>query len=213
MSTPLPKTILYAEDDVVTATAFKKRLEQEGFRVETASDGLEALKLLHTCKPDLLLLDLMLPKFTGEEVLKFVTSNPNIRDIPVIVLSTNSILTAENESVLERADNRLLKHDCSFPKLLAAIDHVFDEKQVAIRVARRTQIESADASEMDVDGNPVFEEIKSLQEHAQVVCAWTDRIQIAGKWLKLTEFLSEHLHLKVTHGVSPEGKQQFLHGK
>lgn len=210
----VPRTILYAEDDAVTATAFKKRLEREGFNVEIAADGLEALKLLHTCQPDLLLLDLMLPKFSGEEVLKFLSSNPSLGQIPVIILSTNSILTAENEALLERAEKRLMKHDCSFPKLLAAIEEVLDETQVVARAdAHRQNIERNFAAERGADGNLIFEEIKHLQEHPQVVCAWTDRINVAGKWLKLTEFLSQYLHLKVTHGVSPEGRQQFFNGK
>lgn len=209
-----PKTILYAEDDAVTATAFKKRLEREGFNVEIASDGLETLKLLHTCKPDLLLLDLMLPKFSGEEVLKFLVSNPSLGHIPVILLSTNSILTAANETLLDKAEKRLLKHDCTFQKLLAAIDEVLDESRVADRAgAHRQNIEKNFVADRDADGNLIFDEIKNLQGQPQVVCAWTDRINIAGKWLKLTEFLSQHLHLKVTHGVSPEGRQRFLNGK
>lgn len=208
------KTILYAEDDVVISTAFTKRLEQAGFKVKTATDGLEALKMLHTCKPDLLLLDLMLPKFTGEEVLKFVTSHPSLGQIPVIVLSTNSILTAANETLLEKAEKRLLKHDCSFPKLLAAIEDVLAEDKIAARAVNHSQQNgSSYNADMDADRNLILEEIKVLQGQSQVVCAWTDRINIAGKWLKLTEFLSDHLHLKVTHGVSPEGRQQFLSGK
>jgi CheY-like chemotaxis protein len=211
-----PKKILYAEDDVVTLTAYKRRLEQEGYEVQTAADGLEALKALHFYKPDLLLLDLMLPKFTGEEVLKFVTSHPSLGLTPVVVLSTNSILTAANEALLEKAGKRILKHECSFPKLIAAIEELLDDEKVAARAAARSQlrgVEEYQATGLDAAGNPIFEEIKDMQARAQVVCAWTDRINIEGKWLKLTEFLSEHLHMKITHGVSPEGRQQFLSGK
>ena len=58
-----PKTILYAEDDEVTLYAYASRLEQAGYIVQTAVDGLEAIKCLHHFPPDLMLLDLMLPKF------------------------------------------------------------------------------------------------------------------------------------------------------
>ena len=208
------KTILYAEDDAVTLAAYKRRLEKAGYHVNTASDGLEALKSLHENTPDLLLLDLMLPKFTGEDVLKFVTSHPALGQIPVIVLSTNSILTAENEGLLEKAEKHFLKHDCSFPKLLSAVEELLTEERQAARAAAREQKFAGSQNRGLVpDIHPVIEEIKEMQDRAQVVCAWTDRINIEGKWLKLTEFLSERLHLKVTHGVSPEGMRQFLGGK
>jgi CheY-like chemotaxis protein len=208
------KTILYAEDDAVTLTAYKQRLEKAGYRVNTASDGLEALKSLHEDTPDLLLLDLMLPKFTGEDVLKFVTSHPSLGRVPVIVLSTNSILTAENEGLLEQAEKHFLKHDCSFPKLLKAVEQLLtEERQAARTAAHEKKFAGHQNGGLVPDIHPVIEEINELQDRAQVVCAWTDRINIEGKWMKLTEFLSERLHLKVTHGVSPEGMQQFLSGK
>lgn len=211
---PLPKKILYAEDDPVTATVFRWRLERAGFEVMMAPDGLEALKLLQTYQPDLLLLDLMLPKFSGEEVLKFVAAHPALGQIPVIVLSTNSILTAANEPLLDQAEKRLLKHDCNFSTLLAAIEQALSAEHVAARAAaRQARQDRQNAAAQDAEREQMLGEIKSLHEQAQVVCAWTDRIQISGKWLKLTEFLSDHLHLKVTHGVSPEGREQFLKEK
>lgn len=209
---PIKKTILYAEDDAVTSTAYKGRLEQAGYKVETAADGLEALKKLHNSPPDLLLLDLLLPKFTGEEVLKFVTVHPSLSRIPVILLSTNSILTAANETLLQRAERHFLKHNCPSPKLIEAIKEILaDEK-----VAARTRANHAEAEQDRKSGTSakdlLIDEIKDLQGRTQLVCAWTDRINIEGKWLKLTEFLSQHLHLNVTHGLSPEGMQQFLKG-
>lgn len=210
----LPKKILYAEDDPVTATVFRWRLERAGYEVMMAPDGLEAMKLLQTYQPDLLLLDLMLPKFSGEEVLKFVAGNSTLSQIPVIVLSTNSILTATNEPLLEKTEQRLLKHDCKFPTLFAAIEQALSEEQIAARAAaQQARQNSQDAAGLNTGHDQMLEEIKSLHEQSQVVCAWTDRIQISGKWLKLTEFLSDHLHLKVTHGVSPEGRELFLKEK
>ncbi len=47
-------------------------------------------------------------------------------------------------------------------------------------------------------------EARELTTNLQIVCAWTQRIQIEGKWMNLDEFLAHHLHLKVSHGMSPE---------
>ena len=53
------------------------------------------------------------------------------------------------------------------------------------------------------------EEIRKLQDHLQVVCSWTKRIEVDGKWVPIDEFLSKQLHLKFTHGISPEASRRF----
>lgn len=188
---------------MVTLTAYKNRLEQAGYIVQTAQDGLEALKQLNRCTPDLILLDLLLPKFTGEDVLKYLNSNPSLGKIPVVVLSTNSILTAANEALVEKADKHFLKHQCTFPDLLKSIEDIFSNLSNPA-AANDTPAEPAPAR------TEVIEEIEHLMEKTPVVCAWTDRIKIGNQWMTLSEFLSKRLHLQITHGVSPEGMQQFF---
>lgn len=116
-----PRTILFVEDDEVVLTAYRNRLQREGFRVEAAKDGLEAMKTLLTSAPDLVVLDLMLPKFNGEEVLKFIRADRSLKALPVIIFSTNSIIDAEQEPVLEGARRRLIKSTCTASMLVAAI--------------------------------------------------------------------------------------------
>jgi CheY-like chemotaxis protein len=116
-----PKTILFVEDDEVVLMAYRNRLQREGFRVESARDGLEAMKILLMSAPDLVILDLMLPKFNGEEVLKFIRAERRLKSLPVIIFSTNSIIDAEHEPVLEGASRRLIKSTCTASMLVSAI--------------------------------------------------------------------------------------------
>lgn len=118
------RTILYAEDDLVVLTVYRKRLEAAGFQVIAARDGLEAIKSLSIFVPDLVLLDLMMPKFSGEEVLQFIRDNPRMANVPVIILSTNSIRDLAQEHVLEKADKRLIKSRCTSETLLEAIQYL-----------------------------------------------------------------------------------------
>jgi len=53
------------------------------------------------------------------------------------------------------------------------------------------------------------EEIQKLQSQLQVVCAWTKRIRVEGKWMTFEEFLKNHLHFKLSHSISPEAVDQF----
>ena len=118
------RTILYAEDDLVVLTVYKKRLEAAGFQVIAARDGLEAIKSLSIFVPDLVLLDLMMPRFSGEEVLQFIRDNTRLASVPVIILSTNSIRDLAQEHILEKADKRLIKSRCTSETLLEAIQYL-----------------------------------------------------------------------------------------
>jgi len=126
-TTTKTKTILYVEDDPVVLTAYGHRLEKEGFSVVWAKDGLEAMKVMLQLVPDLVVLDLMLPKFDGTEVIKFMQANARLKSIPVIILATNSIVDANDESVLECASQRFIKDRCTFPMMLHAIRQLLGE--------------------------------------------------------------------------------------
>jgi K+-sensing histidine kinase KdpD len=61
------------------------------------------------------------------------------------------------------------------------------------------------------DVNRSTEEVRKLQGQLQVVCAWTKRINVEGRWVALDEFLTGILNAKITYGVSPEAMQEVLH--
>ncbi|MEK7610226.1 MAG: response regulator [Patescibacteria group bacterium] len=87
MITKPQPTIVLAEDDKFLSTAMGDKLAREGFRVVRALNGEEAVSQIKAEKPDLVLLDLIMPKKTGFEVLAEVKADPQTRDIPIIILS------------------------------------------------------------------------------------------------------------------------------
>jgi CheY-like chemotaxis protein len=119
------KTILYCEDDAVVRRVYKRRLEQAGFHVLCAEDGLEALKYLNQFVPDLVVLDLMMPKFSGEEVLKFICNDSRLHQIPLIILSSNSEVEEGYQQISGRADHYLTKYNCTPDKLSETIQKMF----------------------------------------------------------------------------------------
>lgn len=86
--------ILLVEDDLPMVKMYKTRLELEGFEVEWAGDGAEALVKVKSFKPDLVLLDLMIPKIGGMEVLEGLRKDLETRALAVIILSN---LSQEND--------------------------------------------------------------------------------------------------------------------
>jgi CheY-like chemotaxis protein len=85
-----PHTILLAEDDRFLRRAAEITLRQRGFNVLLAVDGEEALEMARTHRPDLLLLDLLMPRKTGMEVLAELRSDAATRDLRVLILSNSS---------------------------------------------------------------------------------------------------------------------------
>ena len=81
------KKLLLVEDDPFLSSLLKARLAKEGFVVNYASDGEEALELLRKEKPDLVLLDLILPKKSGFEVLEIMRDDPRLVKLPVMIVS------------------------------------------------------------------------------------------------------------------------------
>jgi two-component system alkaline phosphatase synthesis response regulator PhoP/two-component system response regulator VicR len=81
------KRILLAEDDRFLRRAAEAALKRAGFTVLAAADGEEALRMARAEKPDLVLLDLIMPKLQGFEVLKALKADPGTATIPVVVLS------------------------------------------------------------------------------------------------------------------------------
>lgn len=81
------KKILIVEDDIDIVTVIKIALTKEGYCVETAYDGIEALEKIQADKPSLILLDIMLPRLDGHSVNLKLKENETTKHIPVIVMT------------------------------------------------------------------------------------------------------------------------------
>lgn len=79
--------ILIVEDDRFLARAYQSKLANAGFRLGTAYDGEEAIAMLGQEKPDLMILDIIMPKKNGFEVLQEIQNHPEWKTIPVILLT------------------------------------------------------------------------------------------------------------------------------
>jgi chemosensory pili system protein ChpA (sensor histidine kinase/response regulator) len=84
------KTIMVVDDSVTVRKVTGRFLEREGFRVITAKDGVEALQLLQDHLPDVMLLDIEMPRMDGFEVAKNVRSSSRLKDLPIIMITSRT---------------------------------------------------------------------------------------------------------------------------
>ncbi|CCW34262.1 response regulator with CheY-like receiver domain and winged-helix DNA-binding domain [Chthonomonas calidirosea] len=86
----MPKKILAVDDERAIVRLVQINLERQGYQVVTAYDGKEALEKVASEKPDLVVLDVMMPYMDGFEVLQQLRKNPETRDLPVIMLTAKA---------------------------------------------------------------------------------------------------------------------------
>ncbi len=123
----MPKKILFIEDESALQKTLGEVLMQEGYQVVRAMDGEEGLRLAQTEKPDLILLDLVLPKLHGFEVLEKIKKGSDTKDIPVIVL-TNLESTSDVEKAVELgATTYLVKANYDLEDVLKKVKNALGE--------------------------------------------------------------------------------------
>jgi CheY-like chemotaxis protein len=122
------RTILLVDDDPLVLKMYQDGLGQLGAKVTTAVDGIAAIRALRGLKPDVVVLDLMMPKFSGADVLKFIRSEASLKALPVVVLSNSYMNELAAEATALGVQRALLKVRCSPSVLLQTIDNVIAGK-------------------------------------------------------------------------------------
>lgn len=103
------KIVMIVDDDLVLRQMYSERLKAEGYNILEAGSGQEALDVLKTNKPDVILLDVMMPKMNGIDVLKTIRAEESTKNIPVIVLTALLQQIEQIKSLLTERDSYLTK--------------------------------------------------------------------------------------------------------
>lgn len=115
------RKILLIEDDEFVIKPLKIVLKQEGFSLSVAGDGETAVEKLRNEQPDLILLDIVLPKMSGFDVLKEIRSDPKTKNIPVIILSNLAREGEVKRGLTEGANDYIIKTNFSLLNLVKKI--------------------------------------------------------------------------------------------
>ena len=123
--------ILIVDDEPGIIKIVRKQLELAGFAVATATDGVSGLAQARDTRPDLVILDLMLPKLNGHEVSAALKQDAHTRHIPILMLTASAIST-EQTSRQHGADGYLAK-PFALDELLARIRAMLDDSSAPSR--------------------------------------------------------------------------------
>lgn len=117
------KKILLVEDDTALASVYHARLELEGFDVKDVGDGENALSAAMQYKPDLILLDAMMPKISGFDVLDILRNTPETANIRIIMLTALSQPKDKERAVQLGVDDYLVKSQVVIGDVVERIRH------------------------------------------------------------------------------------------
>ncbi|MBN2006588.1 MAG: response regulator [Anaerolineae bacterium] len=199
--------VLIVDDTPVNLRLLSQILQQDGYKVRAVSDGAHALKSVASKRPDLILLDIMMPELDGYEVCRRLKADSQAREIPVIFISALNepldkvqafavggvdyiLKPFQSEEVLARVHTHIALHELqrqlqSANSLLIAQNQELQERNVALQAALST--------------------IQTLSGLIPI-CAWCgNKIQDEqGNWTKVDTYIEAHSEAIFTHGICPE---------
>src|SRR2546423_8869768 len=115
------KKILIVEDDQIVANIYRNKFSVDGFQVEIALDGQVGLELVRSFRPDAVILDLMLPKMTGVELMKKIRLEEDFQHLPVIVFSNTYLTNMVQEAWKAGATTCLSKANCTPKQVIEVV--------------------------------------------------------------------------------------------
>ena len=124
------KTVLIIEDEADAAELFAEMMRVSGFRVLKTSSSAPALSLVASEKPDLVILDIMMPEVSGLDILREMRQDPGLAGIPVVVVSAKS-MPADIKTGMEAGASTYLTKPVGFLELKEAVEQALGNQPTA----------------------------------------------------------------------------------
>ncbi len=115
------KSILIIEDEEILLNLLQNKLSQENYQVEIAKDGQEGLVKAKENKPDLILLDIVMPKMGGFEVMEEISQDKYLKDVPIIIISNSGQPVELDRAKKLGAKDWLIKTDFTAEEVMGKV--------------------------------------------------------------------------------------------
>lgn len=125
------KKIIIADDDKTLVSMYRDRLEHEGYVVFDCANGEELLKQVGAIKPDLIMLDLIMPRLNGYDTLLSLKSDPVTKDIPLVILTTLINDFNRGKAIDAGATEYLIKSEVTPKEVIATIRDILAKSEAS----------------------------------------------------------------------------------
>jgi two-component system, cell cycle response regulator DivK len=122
------KTVLIVEDNELNMKLFHDLLEAHGYEAVGTRNGIEALDLARTYRPDLILMDIQLPEVSGLEVTKWIKADPELHRIPVVAV-TAFAMNGDEERIRQGGCEAYLSKPISIAKFMETVRHFLSDRE------------------------------------------------------------------------------------
>lgn len=125
--TSTSKTVLIIEDEEDAAELFAEMMRVSGFRVLKTSNSAPAISIMTNERPDVIILDIMMPEISGLDILRLMHRNPELANIPAVVVSAKS-MPADIKNGMEAGASMYLTKPVGFLELREAVEHALGNR-------------------------------------------------------------------------------------
>ncbi len=128
----MAKRILVIDDDSVTRTLLEKTIQKAGFEVSTAADGLKGFDLIQTTRPEVVILDMLLPKVHGLEVCARIRRDPLLDDVRIILMSAVYKTSSFRSDIEKSGADYFIDKPLNISKLVELINKITSKPEGTI---------------------------------------------------------------------------------
>lgn len=186
-------SILIVDDDKEILFATSRVLKSAGYTVSEAEDGESCLQKVEEQKPDLVLLDVVLPDRSGYEVCKEIKANPEWRGVYVVLLSGIKTAPEDQSEGLELGADGYIARPVANRELLARVRAM--ERIIKAERERDQLIEQLQRA---------LNEIKTLKGFLPICVSCKKIRDDKGYWTQIEAYIRKHTEAEFTHGICPE---------
>lgn len=201
-STPASEVrILVVDDMLEIVRSAAHLLKQAGYTTATAANGMEALQLIQTFHPDLVLTDRDMPEMDGMELCRRIKSDPSLENIFVIIVSGAFTRTEEQSDGLEKGADSYIARPIANRELLARVDAYVR----ILRLNRRLREKNAELE-------AALAKVKLLSGMLPI-CSGCKKIRDdTGYWSQVESYVQKHSEATFTHGLCPDCAKKYFPG-
>ena len=187
-----PLSVLIVDDTPKNLQVLGSVISREGYRVAAATHGVQALEMVGVIRPDLILLDIMMPEMDGFEVCRRLQASAETRDIPVIFLTARS----ESEDIVKGFE-------------VGAVDYLtkpFNTAELVARVRSHLELKRTQdlRRQLIAELREALEQIKQLYGLLPI-CPRCKKIRDdAGFWQQVEAYVSRHCDVSFSHSICPD---------